>query len=153
MENIIEGIDRAQLEAAVPILHNLEGQTFSYLDLGQALWCDDKELGKTAEALGFGDDAQEGQSGRKRLWDAFVAEFFSLLCTQNAKYRDVRNRVEQLKGQPRAVVVPAISGALGATLGLVPGMITPFVALLLHGASSLGVHTICAHYRSRRKQK
>jgi hypothetical protein len=47
MEDTIEGIDRAQLQAAVWILHNLEGQTFSYLDLGQARWCDDAELGKT----------------------------------------------------------------------------------------------------------
>jgi hypothetical protein len=148
MEDVIKGIDRAQLATEVPLLRNLEGQAFSYLDLGRALWCDNEEVGKTAEALGFGPTAQGGQVGRTRLWDAFVAELFSLICTKDGKYRSVRSQVQQLKGQPAAVVVATISGAIGATLGLGPGVIAPFVALLLHGAASLGVNTMCSHYRS-----
>jgi hypothetical protein len=96
--------------------------------------------------LGFGDSSSGGQAEHlRRLWDAFATEFYTLVCTKDPKYNEVRQRIEALKGHPTSLVVAAVAGAVGATVGLSAGVVTPFVALLLHGILSLGTNTFCTY--------
>lgn len=152
MDDVIASIDAQQLEAEFPLLANLQGESFSYLDLAEAIFCDDDAVGSAADALGFGADA-DGTGGRKRLWDAFTAEFFVMLCTRTSRYAGLRQQVKALKGQSATVIVGTISSAVGADLGVEVGVLTPFVVLLLHGVVSLGLNTMCADYRGRQVSK
>jgi hypothetical protein len=148
MDDIAAGLSPEQLEIEFPLLGNLRGETFSYLDLGEAIFCDDEGVGSAAVAMGFsGQD--RGISGRRRLWGAFTAEFFTMLCSDGDEYEDFRRQVAALKGQPTTVIVGTISSAVGAGLGIEAGLLTPFVVLLLHGVVSLGRNSMCSEFRHR----
>lgn len=76
-------------------------------------------------------------------WKNLKREFFTLLCTDDEKYADLRRQIQELEGPTKVVIIPAIAAAIGAILGIAAGILTPFVALLFLGAAKLGAQAWC----------
>jgi hypothetical protein len=86
----------------------------------------------------------EDRFAEKDYWNAFLGELRELLCTESAKYRTLRQRVTEAETVTSKVIVPAVAGAIGATLGIAQAVLVPFVALALFAIVQLSVNGWCA---------
>ena len=80
----------------------------------------------------------------KDYWNAFLRELRELFCTNNPKYRDVRQRVTEVEKTTSKYIVPAIAGSIGATLGITEAVLVPFVALALFAILQISVNSWCS---------
>lgn len=76
-------------------------------------------------------------------WDACKNEFRIFLCTDDDKYATVRRELRKHAGKSQTVLVGTISAAIGATVGVVAGALTPLVALCLIVALKIGKEAYC----------
>jgi hypothetical protein len=76
-------------------------------------------------------------------WDAFKVEFKIFLCTKNRKYQTLRREVASHGKASQTVAVGLISGAIGAKLGTVAGVVTPLVIISLIIVLKLGKEAYC----------
>ena len=114
-------------------------------DLGDATAID--ELGNElayAAAMESGEKVllEFGTGGS--LWDAVKTEFRILVCTDDAKYGDIRAAAGKLKSEHTSALVAMLSASLGAAIGVAASVIAPILSLLLLMVVRIGVEAYCA---------
>ena len=90
------------------------------------------------------DKEQKDLTFASRSWVALKKEFYSLLCTDDPTYTDVRSKLTSSGTGVTILTVAIVAQALGDKLGLVCGPIVTLVAVLIYGALRLGQQSICA---------
>lgn len=80
---------------------------------------------------------------RSPFWDKFKDEFRAFVCGDE-KYSDLRAKLDGQKPIAGTVLLTSISGAIGATLGFVPALLVPAVAIMLNIAGTMGLNAFCA---------
>lgn len=88
--------------------------------------------------------ADEDEFSETDYWQALKREFREFLCSDSKKYKEARELLKSTETVTSKAIVPAIAGAIGATIGLAPAILTPFVALLILGALKIGVNAWCS---------
>ena len=84
-----------------------------------------------------------GVPDTKPFWESFKAEFFRFVC-DNTTYVNYKIDLSKLSGEAKAVIVAAVSSAIGAQIGMVATLLIPAVALLLSVVSAMGRNAFCA---------
>jgi hypothetical protein len=134
-----------QIEDQVEELKMMKGVPFSHIALAQSVWNDRYSEFNDSSILGFKENNKDinNKELSGRLWNAIKEEWFQLACTDNEKYKDLRIEIQELKGGPATIIISSIAVALATTLGIAAGVLTPFVAIFLHGIILLGNNTMC----------
>lgn len=78
-----------------------------------------------------------------RLWESTKVEFQTFLCTDSAKYADLRQQWEALRKKSSTIAVSALSATIGAQIGVAAGVITPLVIWLALVALRIGKEALC----------
>ena len=114
-------------------------------DLGDATAIDElgNELAYSA-AMKSGGEAVMGFGMGAGLWDAIKTEFRILVCTDDAKYGDIREAAGKLRGEHTSALVAMLAAALGAAIGVAASVIAPILSLLLLVVVRIGVEAYCA---------
>jgi len=136
-------LEPQELEADSEVLQLTAGSGISPVTLAQAMWNDLYGNVDDPEVLGFGRRAAGDPSVPAQVWIAFKAEWRNLACTDSDKYKNLRHQVKSLRGHPATVVVSAIAAGISTALGITAGILVPFIAILLHGALTLGNAVMC----------
>lgn len=98
------------------------------------------ELGyEIASSRRYGNSA-----GFQDLWEKVKAEFRILLCTEDAKYADLRKQASELTGNYTATLVAVVSTAIAVTLSTTAALLTPLVSLLILAVARVGKNAICS---------
>jgi hypothetical protein len=82
------------------------------------------------------------------FWRACRAELYSLFCTNDRKYEDLRKRIYSTGGKAETVVVSTIAAAVAGTAGLVAGALVPFCAVCLIAVAKVGREAFCTLAKS-----
>lgn len=85
-----------------------------------------------------------GSSWRADMWEAVKEEFHSFLCTSERKYDDLRNQGENLREKSSKWLISALSGLIGAKVGVAAGVVAPLVVWLLLVGSRIGKEALCS---------
>lgn len=131
------------LESEAEELSFVRGSAFSHIALAESIWNESYGDFHDPGLLGFSDKEKNNTALPAKLWDALVQEYFELVCTNNSKYKELRSKVQTLKGSPATVIVSSIAVGIGAVIGLAAGVLVPFVAIFLHGTLTVGNNAIC----------
>jgi len=83
-------------------------------------------------------------AGFQDLWEKVKSEFRILLCTEDAKYADLRKHASELTGNYTATLVTAVSTAIAVTLSTTAALLTPLVSLLILAVARVGKNAICS---------
>ena len=85
-----------------------------------------------------------GKKSRRRqsYWARVKKEIHIFLCTNDKKYAGLRRQISGMKSQ--TVIVGALSVGIADYIGVVPGMIIPFVAIGLRGFIEMNINVYCA---------
>jgi hypothetical protein len=116
-------------------------QTIANLEKAGADWDTIGAMLSNTPALGV---ALKGVNWKQTLWQACKAEFHSLLCTDSPAYKDLRDRWEVITKDGPNVVVASLAGAVGAQLGMAPGVLAPIVVWLCVVSARMGRNVLCA---------
>jgi hypothetical protein len=81
--------------------------------------------------------------GLRNLWEAAKSEFRLLICTDDPKYDDLRERARGISSKHTDTLVASLAAGLGAMIGVSAMILAPLVGLLLLAASRLGTETYC----------
>lgn len=102
------------------------------------------QIGAVLALAPGGSIARKGAgSWRNDLWPAVVQELRVLCCTDDPRYADIREKWSGLQGDTASTAVAALSGAIGATLGLAAGVVAPLVVWGLVTILRLGLGVFC----------
>ncbi|MFO0454141.1 MAG: hypothetical protein ACK52I_36745 [Pseudomonadota bacterium] len=77
------------------------------------------------------------------LWDGVKAEARKFLCTESEEYADLRSEWAGLKEKGSGLAVSALSGAIGAKLGVAAGVLSPMVIWILLVGLRVGKNGLC----------
>lgn len=77
---------------------------------------------------------------KSRLWDKIVDEIYSLICTDEEKYKEERSK---FTGTFQSLV-SVISASVGSTVNVSVGIITGVVTIALIGVAKIGRNAWCA---------
>lgn len=80
----------------------------------------------------------------KKYWEQVKTEIRILLCTDDPKYDELRAKLNLAGAKSTEIVVGTISAAVASVLGLEAGIISAFVAVVLHSVLKLGISAYCA---------
>lgn len=136
-------LEPTELEADSEVLQLTAGSQVSPVALAEGMWHDLYGDVDDPEVLGFGRRFSGDPSVPAEVWTAFKIEWRDLSCTDSEKYKDLRAQVKALRGKPATVVVSAIAASFATGFGIASGILVPFVAILLHGALTLGNNVMC----------
>lgn len=78
------------------------------------------------------------------LWENVKTELRKFLCTDDQEYADLREEWTGLKQKGSGIAVGALSGAIGAKLGVASGVLAPMVIWILMVAIRIGKNGLCA---------
>jgi hypothetical protein len=84
-----------------------------------------------------------GGGDAKPFWDRFAAEFKKFICDE-AAYIEEKKALGSESAPIKALLISAVSAALGATLGYSATLLAPAVALLLCIVGKMGKNAFCA---------
>lgn len=79
-----------------------------------------------------------------QLGDAVRAEMRAFLCTDAESYNDLREQWQGLREKGSSIAVAALSGAIGAKLGVASGVLAPMVIWILLVALRIGKNALCS---------
>jgi hypothetical protein len=133
----------AELEAETDVLQLVAGTGLSHAAVAQSMWNDMYGDVEDPEVFGLGDESRSGKGLPTAVWRSFKSEWYQLACTDDPRYDVLRAKVKDLRGTPATVVVSTIAAGLAATLGVAAGVLMPFIAVLLHGAVTVGNRVMC----------
>jgi hypothetical protein len=91
-----------------------------------------------------GPPPQLKPKAEKKLLYKAKLEFHIFLCTENTKYRELRNKLNENAGQVSKVVLNLISAALAGSLGITAGAIVGLCAVLLYLVLKIGKEVYCS---------
>lgn len=81
------------------------------------------------------------------LWDAFKPDLYSLVCTDDEKHKDLRNRMTKAGKNIASAIATAITGT--GILGAFSPVLTPLVAVGLGAGVTLGRKVLCTRLNQR----
>ena len=82
-------------------------------------------------------------SSRPGIWSSVLAEFTDFVCSDSARYADLRAQWDDLCARSAAIAVTALTGALAAELGVASTVVAPLVVWLVLSAVRIGVRAFC----------
>lgn len=142
-----QALDDLFFQIDTAVTQEAEHELLRYPDLAEWAATSSVEAAGNRLAERFNIDSR-GVNDSK-FWELFKDELFQFLCTRNPKYAELRKQLKTANRTSKTLVMPALAGAIGATLGLAPGILVPFVALGLLGAAQLGANAWCISKRSK----
>lgn len=77
------------------------------------------------------------------IWRAVVAEFTDFVCTDSARYADLRTQWDDLCSRSAAIAITALTAALAAQLGVASTIAGPLVVWLVLSAVRIGTRAFC----------
>lgn len=83
-----------------------------------------------------------GSRDTKPFWDKFKSEFRRFLCDDGA-YVEEKAALCAEGGVSKALLISAISAAIGASIGYAATLLAPAVAIMLCTAGKIGVNAYC----------
>ena len=83
-----------------------------------------------------------GPHDTKPFWERFKDEFRKLVCDDNA-YLEEKKALDTQGPIGKAVLVSAVSAAIGATIGYSATLLAPAVTLLLCAVGKMGRNAYC----------
>jgi hypothetical protein len=84
-----------------------------------------------------------GSHDSKPFWDRFKAEFRKFLC-DDAAYTEEKKTLSGQASATKAMLISAMSAALGAAVGQAAALIAPAVVVLLFLVGKMGQNAFCA---------
>jgi hypothetical protein len=83
-----------------------------------------------------------GMRDTKPFWDKFKAEFKRFICDDEA-YLDEKKALHVEGPVNKAMLVSAVSAAIGATIGYTATLLAPAVTILLCTVGKMGLNAFC----------
>lgn len=83
-----------------------------------------------------------GERDTKPFWDRFEDEFKKFICDETA-YIEEKRALAAEGPVTRALLIAAVSSAIGATIGYTATLVAPAVVLLLYCVGKIGVNAYC----------
>lgn len=83
-----------------------------------------------------------GPRDTKPFWDRFKEEFRKFVCDDNS-YVEERKAVGAQGPVGKAVLVSAVSAAIGASIGYSATLLAPAVTLMLCAVGKMGINAYC----------
>jgi hypothetical protein len=145
-------IDTELLVQEVPYLSMIEKQDYDWDDLGDLLNLQIQGLGPRNAAPPDEPPMMGFQLLPKDYWSSVKTEVFTLLCTEDAKYAEIRDRLSKHSGTATLYILSTLSVWLSSLLGASLAMITPLVGTVLYAIAKLGVGGWCESERQSRKK-
>lgn len=84
-----------------------------------------------------------GTTDTKPFWDKFKLEFRRFVCDETA-YVDEKKALSSEGPLTKAILISAVSAAIGATIGYSATLLAPAVTLLLCAVGKMGRNAYCA---------
>jgi len=141
-------IDRNVLLEECPYLSLIEEQGMSWDEVGRLLDLHLQGAGPRASAnrdtYSFGLQLKP-----KTYWESVKKEIFTLLCTKDKKYSEIRKRLEIGTGITTIYVLSTISVWLSNLLSAQFNLIAPLVATVLYAVTQIGVSAWCELEKKR----
>lgn len=81
------------------------------------------------------------------FWPQVKREFFVLLCTNDARYADLRAKLSDVTKGSTAAVISMLSAAIATHMSTAAGSIVGLVAVCLYGVLRIGKESYCTLYR------
>lgn len=83
-----------------------------------------------------------GSGDTKPFWDRFATEFKKFICDEGS-YVEEKKALGSESAPMKAILISAISAAIGATLGYAATLLAPAVALMLCIVGKMGKNAFC----------
>jgi len=80
---------------------------------------------------------------RPAIWSRVLAEFTDFVCTDSARYADLRAQWDDLCARSAAIAVTALTASLAAELGVASTVVGPLVVWLVLSALRIGTRAFC----------
>jgi len=77
------------------------------------------------------------------LWSRVLMEFTDFVCTESARYADLRAEWEDLCSRGAALAVTALTASLAAELGVATTLVAPLIVWLVLSAVRIGTRAFC----------
>ncbi|HTI37658.1 MAG TPA: hypothetical protein VL484_08880 [Vicinamibacterales bacterium] len=102
-------------------------------------------LGSSAswEAVGAAWAGHRGADAGEGIWASVLSEFTDFLCTDSARYADLRAEWDDLCSRSAAIAVTALIGSLAAELGAAASVVGPLVVWAVLAALRIGTNAFC----------
>jgi len=111
----------------------LEKRGFTYEQIGL-------EMSKNPS---FGLAAKGGDKWNEDLFSKIMDELRIMLCTEDSKYAELRNKLSEEVNVSAKVITALISGWVGNTLGVAEAICVPFVILVVASILRVGLSVFC----------
>lgn len=120
----------------------LERNLCRHIDLAAPDW------EKTArEAFYESVPAASQHLSRDDLWLHLKAELYLLVCTNDEKYKELREAISKQDTDAQIAIISAISLFVASHIGLAAATVIPFCALLLKWLLRIGKNQFCSQLR------
>ena len=80
------------------------------------------------------------------LWQQIKLEFYKLVCTNDAKYKDLRKRLSTYGQDATVLILASIAARISAIVGVAVGVVAKFCTLALLTLLRLGKEAFCARF-------
>jgi hypothetical protein len=87
--------------------------------------------------------------GGAGFWHCFMWELAELVCG-GTKYADVRKKLSAAAGKSQTALLSTMSAAIASSIGVVPGVLTPFCALGMLALLKVGREAFCQSFYVRK---
>jgi len=77
------------------------------------------------------------------IWSRVAAEFTDFVCTESARYADLRAQWDDLCARSAAIAITALTASLAARLGVASTVVGPMVVWLVLSAVRIGTRAFC----------
>jgi hypothetical protein len=77
------------------------------------------------------------------IWSLVLTEFTDFVCTESARYADLRAEWDDLCSRGAALAVTALTASLAAQLGVATTVVAPLIVWLLLSAVRIGTRAFC----------
>lgn len=89
-------------------------------------------------------EVKELDKARKSYWQAIKNEIRTLLCTDDEKYTELRDKLRDYSEKTQGPVIATISATIAGFIGVAAGVISGLVAIALYAAIKIGVNAYCS---------
>ncbi|WP_288364471.1 hypothetical protein [uncultured Spongiibacter sp.] len=145
MNNWIAGLSETELKYMAPAL-------FIYEDDPEdaAIFMYQEGLSKPMAAAGDKDifiaraKLEKESRPPKSYWEQVKHEIFTLICTGDSKYDQLRKSLEEVSEQGTKVIVATVAASVASIMGVEAGIISGFCAVVLHFIIKVGKESYCA---------
>jgi hypothetical protein len=77
------------------------------------------------------------------IWNSVLTEFTDFVCSDSARYAELRAQWEELSSRSAAIAVTALTAALSAQLGVGATVVAPLAVWLVLSAMRIGTRAFC----------